>query len=425
MENKLINTQWIGSDREVINTDGLKSYTLSLSFQAQRKTVIGIALNARNKDNYILIELDLEKRELKITEHCDNAFTTSIPTVEQLGRTYELPELAVINTLTIQADYSALKICMNGITVTDEAEILPKDIPNFPRKQALMKLGFRQEKGRVLYKSIRLEAEGKVICEDSFENANGILSALGEMTDDGLAVEGCFELVNPVPLLNLRRVFIARKKIKKAVMYASARGFYDVYVNGEKINNGYYNPGFTDYRKRIQYQTYDITDKLRDGTNVVGAVVAKGYYTGFVGYHVTPMVYGRENSFIARLVTEYEDGTTEVIVTDKAWQLTDKGAANDADYQQGEHHDARLEFDWNDLSDTRWRECGIKPPPGKPVPTNGVLSNEEFELSAEIGPEAVIERILKPVCKPREIPKGCLIYDFGQNMVGTIRLRLN
>jgi len=86
--------------------------------------------------------------------------------------------------------------------------------------------------------------------------------------------------------IRVRKSFPVEKEIKSARVYAAAKGFYDLYINGAKANDSFYNPGFTDYRKRIQYQTYDVTELVKSGINTVGAVVSKGYYSGYVGYNM-------------------------------------------------------------------------------------------------------------------------------------------
>ncbi|MBQ9599431.1 MAG: family 78 glycoside hydrolase catalytic domain [Clostridia bacterium] len=224
--------------------------------------------------------------------------------------------------------------------------------------------------------------------------------------------------------VNVRKIFGADKKVEKAVLYSTARGFYEVYINGEKISDTFYNPGFTDYRKRIYYQSYDITDKIKKGENVIGATVTKGYYTGYVGYS-GDHIYGEENTFLAALLIEFEGGERLVIHTDETWQFTDKGAVTDADYLQGETYDARMEIDWAAKSDI-WEGCGIYEYPKYATPTNGTLDNEPFELCAE--PEncgAVLERVLKPVKAAYEMPENHFVFDLGQNMVGTVKITMN
>lgn len=415
--------RWIGSPKKTVNTDGLTDYAITVDFSAEENSELGIVINARDKDNYILVLLDTKLDRLSVYEYNDNAWTTEKPAVTALGSReyYQAPRLSEKNQMRIEVSGRALSVNINGTAVIDnEADFIPRDIPNLPRRQSLMKFGLKQEKGSVSYYRIRVEnTKDRIVYIDGID---GLAAVLGEKKEDMLIVRNSFDLIDPVPPVNVRKKVRFNKKIKSARMYAAARGFYDVYINGQRINKGYFNPGFTDYRKRIQYQTYDITDSLNAGENVIGAVVAKGYYSGFVGYSQRPMVYGNENSFIAKLVIIYEDDDREIIVTDGSWQYTGVGAFIDSDYQQGESYDARLE----PLSDDEryFEDCGIKEWQQYVEPTNGRLFNEKFELSAQMGSGAVVERILKPAAAPTEALRGHFVYDFGQNMVGTVRARL-
>lgn len=420
--------EWIGSPISEINTDGLDTYAIETEFEAVDTNKVGIVTNARNKDNYILYLINMSDSTLTVLEYCDNAFSTEVPAVKHLGEyeKYNISNLNTRNKIRIEVNNCTLNVDINGeAVISNEENFIPHDIPNQIRKQSLMKFGFKQDSGTVYYNYLILEntSDGALYLDENFEDSNGILSSLGKVKNGQLGVNG-FELVNPFPAVNVRRVFSADKKIKNARLYASAMGFYDVYINGSRINSSFYNPGFTDYRKRIQYQTYDITGNINLGKNVIGAVVGKGYYTGFVGYTMKPMVYGRENAFIAKLVIEYTDGSKDTIVTDGSWSYTGKGPIIESDYQQGETCDARLEFDWLDSMDARWTECGIKQWRDNTEPTNGVLENEYFELSAQIGGEAIVERVIKPIKDVIESPKGHFVYDFGQNIVGSIRLQM-
>lgn len=426
--------KWIGSPKAATNTDFLNSYAITADFAAENGSNAGIAVNARDCDNYILIEFQLDKRLVKIYEYNDNAWTTSKPTVTVRGNAngYIISEKAVPkgnehikNSVKIYVNPDrSVSIYINDIITAKIAECIPQFSPSQPRRQYLMNFGLKQKNSRAVYYNIKIEntQNGEVYQEDDFKDESGVLSALGTIVNKQLVVENEFHLINPCPSVNVRKVFAANKKISYARLYSSACGFYNVYINEKKVNNDFYNPGFTDYRKRIQYQTYDVTDNIKQGQNVIGATVAKGYYTGYVGYTPNPMVYGSKNTFIGKLVIHYADDTEDIIVTDNTWQFTDKGASISADYQQGENYDARLEFDLNNLSDKRWISCGVNDWNNDVIPTNGELLGERFELSAQIGDGAKIEREIIPTVP--EKTNGHFIYDFGQNMVGTVRIRV-
>ncbi len=204
-----------------------------------------------------------------------------------------------------------------------------------------MSVGFNQLNSVAEISHLKIETNNLVLQEDNFEN--GLLSALGTYENGKLTINNAFEIVNPVPSVNIRKRFNIEKTIKSARLYASAQGFYNACINGEKVSDDFYNPGFTDYRLRIQYQTFDVTDMLADGKNVISAVLGRGHYSGFCGYSGA-MIYGKESSFIAMLNIVYTDGTSEVIKTDSSWEFTDKAPISDCDYFDGESYDARLEY---------------------------------------------------------------------------------
>lgn len=427
---------WIGSPKSTVNTDSLTTFALSADFKVEKGNKAGFVICARNKDNYVLIEVDMDKRVVMAYEYCDNAWTTCIPTVEERGCIdgYKISEKAVAigneykeNHIKIAVNEGTVNVKINDVRVLDNIEnIISQNIVNKPRKRSMMNIGFKQENSCAVYDNIQIEDinSGEVYGKDDFSSENGILSALGKVTDSKLVVENEFNLVNISPSVNVRKLFKTKREVKSARLYSSARGFYDVYINGEKVNDDFYNPGFTDYRKRIHYQVYDVTDRIKQGKNVIGAIISKGYYTGYVGYNANTMLYGKQNSFIGKLIINYTDGTQDIIVTDNTWQFTDKGPVVDADYLQGESYDARLEFDWNDVDDMRWGKCGTKEWPVEVKATNGTLCGAKFELTAQDGPTAKIERILKPCSVMTQSIQGHFVFDLGQNVVGTIRLKV-
>ena len=139
----------------------------------------------------------------------------------------------------------------------------------------------------------------------------------------------------------LRGVVDIDKQVRKARIYASARGVYLLSINGQRVGDHYLAPGWTDYSKRIQTQTYDVTTLLRSGSNVIGAALGDGWFRGKVGLGWR-QVYGDTLAFIAKLHVTYEDGSTASFVTDDSWRSA-PGPFVQADLQDGEIYDARLE----------------------------------------------------------------------------------
>ena len=439
------NAQWIGSPKQTTNTACLYSYQMNVDFKTDIGNKAGIVLSARNKDNYVLFDVDMDNRTLMIYEYCDNAWDGStkeghIPTVTILGSKvgYIISKDAVSeglehdwNTISITVDNRDLSVSINNVTVIQkEADLMPNAGFFVPRRGCLFSIGFKQLGSTAYYDNLVISdpKTNTVFQNESFSDESGIFSVLGSCKDGILTVKNQFELACPVPAINLLGTFHSNpsKKIASARLYATARGSYRVKVNGIDADGSFFAPGFTDYRLRIFYQTYDVTNLLHEGENQLLATVGKGYYNGYCGYS-GPMKYGEQNSFMGRMIVTYTDGSKDELVTDNSWLFTDKGAVVDSDYLDGENYDARLlpkDLSHIDNSDKRWKACGVLPWPSKPVPTNGTFTNPvKFELTAQEGPSAVIERVLTPISM-QEIPTGHFVYDLGQNMVGTVRLHL-
>lgn len=408
--------KWISAPYKCTNTDTLECFSFSADFRTAERA--GFAICARDKDNYILIEIDMTKKCVNVCQYADNAWTDAVSTRVTLA-SCPIPEnTAVIsgwNSAEITADHDKLILRLNSAEIINQSGIIPENIQHRPRTRGVLSVGFEEYGCAAEFRGARVK-----------NMLSGEVYPVGELVlpekirDGNIFIKDEFYLVKPIPEMNVRRIFSEDKEIISAYLCCSAMGFYDVYINGERINRSFYNPGFTDYRKRIYYQVYNVTGKIKKGENAVGAAVTKGYYSGYLGYNFYPMIYGEQNKFIAKLVIRYTDGSEKVIVSDDKWQFTDKGPVISADYLQGEEYDARFEFDWNDKGDGRWRECGLHGFPEYAEPTNGVLANVPFEMPSYEYPYAEIERVL-PSRRLSGTPAGHFIYDFGQNMVGTVR----
>ncbi|WP_426452446.1 family 78 glycoside hydrolase catalytic domain [Paenibacillus sp. S-38] len=201
-----------------------------------------------------------------------------------------------------------------------------------------------------------------------------------------------------------RKAFTAQGSIKRALVHATALGVYELYVNGARIG-GCFAPGWTDYEKRVQVQTYDITDSLHEGGNVFGAVLGDGWYAGTVGF-LGRHVYGKRPFFLLQASIEYKDGRREMVTTDGSWRTSD-GPIRYSDMIKGESYDARLELTgWNEAGydDSGWDTPEVRPG------YNGMLT-------ASLEPPIRILEVLKPV-SVRRTEAGTFIFDMGQNMVG-------
>ena len=210
---------------------------------------------------------------------------------------------------------------------------------------------------------------------------------------------------SPVPM-EFRTRFTARGHVQRAWIEATALGVYELQLNGVKVGDQYFAPGFTSYRHHIQYQTYDVTDAIAAG-NVLTAVVAGGWAVGSFTYKRKSRIYADRQAFLAELHIEYADGTRDLIATGPDWQVTTDSRYRMAEWYDGETYDATL-----DPASVRWKPADVTRPKGAPT------------LVAQYGPPVRAQQTLRPVSWTTS-PSGEVIYDFGQNFAGVISARLN
>ena len=244
------------------------------------------------------------------------------------------------------------------------------------------------------------------------------------------------------------------KQVKRATAYATALGIYELHLNGVRVGDAYFSPGWTDYAQRAYYNTFDVTKLVKVGENAIGAWVADGWYSGYVGFGLlTGMgteqtgraIYGKTPSVMAQVVIEYTDGSTETIVTDSTWKVTDQGPIQEADLLMGEAYDARKEMaDWSKagFDDSDWQKAINARDNGEVTASfyefrNPTQPNEGVQLKGEpkaLGfkrpklqafpgvPVRITEEIIAKKWDTRE--PGTYIFDLGQNFAGNIRLKV-
>ncbi len=229
---------------------------------------------------------------------------------------------------------------------------------------------------------------------------------------DWITMENEVQLDGSKPCNYLRKEFQTSKKIKSARIYVSALGLYKLFLNGKKVGNDLFTPGWTSYNKRVQYQTYDVTSMIQ-AKNAIGAVLGDGWYRGNIGWQGQRNYYGDKLALLAQIHVVYTDGTSETIVTDNTWKSS-TGPILFSDIYNGESYDARLEMPgWNapGFDDTKW---------GKTVK----LDKLKAILIAPQGPPVQAIQEIKPL-KIFTTPKGEIVLDLGQNMVGWVRLKVS
>ena len=146
---------------------------------------------------------------------------------------------------------------------------------------------------------------------------------------------------NPCPML--RKEFNLKEKVKSARAYVTSLGLYEMEINGKRVGDARFTPGFSSFHKRLQYQIYDITDCLQEGQNAVGVFLADGWYRGHLWFKAQPNIFGRELALLAQIRIEYEEGIIQTIGTDSSWQCK-TGPIRCSDLYYGEVYDARKEI---------------------------------------------------------------------------------
>lgn len=214
----------------------------------------------------------------------------------------------------------------------------------------------------------------------------------------------------PCPIF--RKTFSISKKIASATAYVSARGLYEAHLNGRRIGDAYFTPGWTAYKSRLQYQAYDVTALLQTGKNAVGAMIANGWWSGYIGWANRNGAYGSDIALLFQLDIQYADGTTETIGSDATWRSSE-GAVRYSEIYHGETIDARLEkTGWTTAAfdDRDWPAAAVQ---NLPFDNLVATYNEPVRKQETFQPISIFTT-----------PKGELVADFGQNLVGWVVLKV-
>ena len=218
----------------------------------------------------------------------------------------------------------------------------------------------------------------------------------------------------PLPVALLHRTFTLAKAVASARLYITAYGVYEAEINGTRVGDHVLAPGWTSYHHRLRYQTFDVTGLLRDGANAIGALLGEGWYTGRLGFHGGRRnLYGEHRALLAQLEVTHHDGTVTTIGTDEAWRTT-TGPILRSELYDGEVYDARS-------ARPGWSEPGLDISDWAPVTE---LPLPEAELVASTGPPVRRTQTLTPV-GVLSTPSGKTVLDFGQNLVGRLRIRVS
>ncbi len=204
------------------------------------------------------------------------------------------------------------------------------------------------------------------------------------------------------PVDCFRKAFTVRKNVRRARLYITACGLYEARLNGEKVGSFCLAPGHTDYRRRVQYQTFDVADMLKPGKNELTVQLADGWYRGSCGAWGLTNQYGTETKLLCQLEYEYESGLRETVTSDGSWDWSNDGPIRFADNKDGEIVEAfRMPFYPGKAKET---SHSVMPAASNNVP---VTEHERFH----------------PVITTA--PNGKKLLDFGQNLAGYVAFTVN
>jgi alpha-L-rhamnosidase len=209
----------------------------------------------------------------------------------------------------------------------------------------------------------------------------------------------------------LRKEFFTKKKIVSATAFITSKGMYKVFINGQKVGNDYLTPGWTSYKNRVQYQTYDVSHLITGQETVVGAQLGSGWYRTNLGWSDNKNFYGKETALLLQINLKHSDGSVTYLTSDESWKSSE-GPVRYSEIYNGEIYDAQKEKkEWlsKGYNDQHWSMVNVIP-----GGTEKVIStyNETIRKKETFTPKQIITT-----------PKGETVIDFGQNLVGWVRIK--
>ncbi len=299
-----------------------------------------------------------------------------------------------------------LRITITGQTITTWLDNTQVDQRDRTDHDAPGLVGFRTHgaEAAIVHTLKVTNTAGRALIDTAFPSGDQTFPDGTVLPTGGLEMKGTTDLWLPgkaIPVFRKSISLPTAKKIARARMYAAAQGIYELSLNGRKVGDQELAPGWTDYRQRIQSQSYDVTKLLAKGTNTIGAELASGWFAGNLAMFGSSK-YGSETALSAQLRVTYTDGSTEVFASDSTWE-TAPGAVLAADLLNGETVDARR-------TPTEWSPVQVRP-------------SATAKLAQQTDQPVRVTEELKAKAIPSPTP-GVYLYDLGQNMVGVARLVL-
>ena len=279
-----------------------------------------------------------------------------------------------------------------------------------------LRLG-RHESAVFALSEIEVLSNGKNLAREAKVDVSDSEDVLGWSKDK--LIDGITKTVFPAPLIQpssyMRKSFEIPGEITRAMVYATARGVYELRLNGQRVGDRLLAPEWTSYHHRIQYQTYEVTRQLHQGRNAVGAIIGAGWYSGRIGLVPRRRIYGSYPQLLLRLDVKMKDGKSLSLVSDESWQKALKVPLESSDILDGEIYDARKEMKGWDSADFQGKDW------------------RNVEADADLGSAKLVWQPNEPIRVLKKMiplsfaePKpGSYIFDLGQNMVGWCRFKVH
>ncbi len=243
-------------------------------------------------------------------------------------------------------------------------------------------------------------------------DASGWKAAVKFRPEPGSTADAMHAPWIPDSVKSLRREFTVSAPVKSARIYATALGAYELFLNGKQVGHDLMDPGWTDFRQRVKYQTYDVTEMVAKGSNAISAFLAPGWYETALEWFQQPNNYGDTPPALrAQLRIEHTDGSVEWVTAGTDWQAHPSSILS-AELYDGEHKDARLE-------QAGWEAAGFK---GEGWTNAQAIRPAAVKIEAQDFPSIRVERTMEAQTVTEPKP-GVYIFDFGQNLSGVERFR--
>lgn len=317
-----------------------------------------------------------------------------------------------VHHITLEVDGNVVRGHVDGILVLETVSIQKS---REPEKIGLWTI---RNADNAYYDNIVIaDDEHNMICKETFDNRKEHIFSpyYVKITDGWCEASSGFILVpgveEPAPMLRCCFENASDSRVLSARLYAVSLGDYRIYLNGKDICGEYLTPGRSVYSEEVYYRTYDVTQLVNGGgntQNVIGAVLGHGRYDK------ANSDWGDNIAFQAKLVIQYEDGSSQIVVTDESWQAYGDGPIRNDDMYLGEYYDAsREQTGWcsEDYDAGEWQLADVFP---------------EYDLLRKKAAEtAAVKCIdtLSPISVAEPV-QGEYVYDFGQNFNGNCQVTL-